>query len=55
MDDELNPMEEVTIPGVPAEDVTPTPEEARGMFAARPDLASVLTTEGWLRRDGSMA
>lgn len=61
MDDELNPMEvgtvteEITIPDVPADDVTPTPEEARGMFDARPDLAAVLTTDGWLRRDGTLA
>lgn len=32
---------------------TPTPEEARAAFAERPDAAGCLTTEGWMRRDGT--
>lgn len=46
----------------PADDVqedaaaqTPTPDEARAMFEERPDLAGVLTTEGFLHRDGTLA
>lgn len=31
---------------------TPTPEDARHLFKERPDCASILTTEGWMRRDG---
>lgn len=34
-------------------DDTPTPEEAREQLAARPDAAGCLTTEGWMRRDGT--
>lgn len=34
-------------------DDTPTPEEARALFAARPDAAGCVTTEGWMRRDGT--
>lgn len=34
---------------------TVTVEEARAMFDERPDLASVLTDEGRLNRDGSFA
>ena len=33
-------------------DVDPTLEEAEAMFADRPDLDAVRTTEGWLHRDG---
>lgn len=36
----------------PAPESTPTPDEARAMFAERPDLAAVLTTEGRMTRDG---
>lgn len=32
----------------------PTIEEAKAMFDENPGLASVLTTEGWLHRDGSL-
>ena len=33
----------------------PTPEQARALFAERPDMAAVLTPEGWLRRDGTLS
>lgn len=33
----------------------PTVEKARAMFEARPDLASVVTVEGTLNRDGSFS
>lgn len=38
-----------------ANDALPTVEQARAMFEARPDLASVVTDEGTLNRDGSFA
>lgn len=42
-------------PAKPAADAPahPTVEQARAMFEARPDLASVMTEEGELHRDGS--
>lgn len=44
-----------TVDAAPAgADDTPTPEEARAMFAERPDAAGCLTTEGWLSRDGTL-
>ena len=42
----------------PAEDATqddtPTPDEARAMFAERPDVWGILTTEGRMTRDGAI-
>ena len=33
---------------------TPTPDEARTMFTERPDCSGVLTTGGWMARDGTL-
>lgn len=41
-----------TEPAAPA--AVPTPHEALAMFADRPDLAEVETTDGLLRRDGTL-
>lgn len=32
----------------------PTPDEGRAMLADDPAISAVLTTEGWLSRDGSL-
>lgn len=37
----------------PVIDDTPTPEQARVLFAERRDASGCLTTEGWMRRDGT--
>lgn len=64
--EDLNPLEvgtladadtpePIVIPDEVAPDVPPTVAEAMAMFAERPDLSAVLTDEGWMRRDGTMA
>lgn len=35
-------------------DDAPTPEQAKEMFKERPDCAAIVTTEGRMRRDGTM-
>lgn len=36
------------------EEQTPTPEDARQLFKERADCAAILTTEGWMKRDGTI-
>lgn len=50
-----DPSAATTMDSAPSDgaDDTPTPEEARAMFAERPDAAGCLTTEGWMRRDST--
>ena len=47
------PDVDATNPGT-VEEHTPTVAEAKAMFEGNPGLASVVTTEGTLHRDGSV-
>ena len=52
--EEDNPVKDEPMAANDAVDETPTVEQARPMFIDNPWMASVLTTEGYLLRDGSV-
>lgn len=49
------PLPETDAPVAANDDGAISVEDAQAMFDERADLSAVLTTEGWLNRDGTFA